>query len=174
MIVYLCRHASAGRRRADPRQDERRRLDERGEQQARHMGAALAALGVRLDVIVTSPLLRATQTAALLAAELGYPSAWERAAALRPEADYAAFHALLKRYGDCEAMLAVGHKPSLPACLSRLLGAPHAAVELKKGAVAKVRVESRKVRLEWLLTPSQAEALYAKPAAKSRPKTARK
>jgi phosphohistidine phosphatase len=174
MIVYLCRHASAGRRRADPGQDERRRLDERGQQQARQMGAALAALGVRLDAILTSPLRRATQTAALVAGELGYQSAWQREDALRPEADFAAFRAMLDRYAGCEAILAVGHKPSLPACLSRLLGAPRAAVDLKKGAVAKIEIEARQARLQWLLTPSLAERLYAKPTARSRPKTARK
>ena len=189
MILYLCRHASAGRRRADPLQDERRRLDVRGQQQARQMGAALVALGVRVDLILASPLRRATQTAALLAAELGYPGAWQREAALRPEADYAAFHALLGRYPGCEAILAVGHKPSLPACLSRLLGAPRTAVELKKGAVAKVEIEPRRVRLQWLLTPGQLERLadgrgpgraiparpaYAAPTVKSTPKTARK
>ncbi len=174
MIVYLCRHASAGRRRADPLQDERRRLDTRGQQQAQRMGAALAALGVQVEAILTSPLRRATQTATLLAGELGYPNAWQREDALRPEADYAAFRALLDRYAGCEAILAVGHKPSLPACLSRLLGAPRAVVEMKKGAVAKVEIEARRVRLEWLLTPGQVERLYARPTAKSSPKTARK
>ena len=174
MIVYLCRHASAGRRRADSLQDERRRLDARGQQQAQLMGAALAALGVHVDAVLTSPLRRATQTAALLAAELGYQGASQREDGLRPEADYAAFRALLDRYAGCEAVLAVGHKPSLPACLSRLLGAPRAAVDLKKGAVAKIEIEARRVRLEWLLTPGQVERLYARPTAKSRPKTARK
>ena len=174
MILYLCRHASAGRRRADPLQDERRRLDERGQRQARLMAAALAALDVRVDAILTSPLRRATQTAALLAGELGFANALQREDALRPEADYAAFRALLDRYAGCEAILAVGHKPSLPACLGRLLGAPRAAAEMKKGAAAKLTMEAGKVRLEWLLTPALVERLYARPTAKSRPKTARK
>ena len=174
MIVYLCRHASAGRRRSASRQDELRRLDERGEQQARQMGAALAALGVQVNALVSSPLKRATQTAALLAAELGYQGAWQMEAGLRPEADYAAFHALLERYAGCEAVLMVGHKPSLPACLSRLLGAHHAAVELKKGAVAKVEIDAHRTRLLWLLTAPVVQQLYSRSTAKSRPKTARK
>ena len=174
MIVYVCRHASAGPRRENARRDELRPLDARGQQQARHMGTALAMLGIGLNVILSSPLKRATQTAALIASELGYQGRWELEAALRPEADFSGFRAMLARYSGYEAVLVVGHKPSLPASLGRLLGAQRAVVELKKGAIAKIEVDGQRTRLVWLLTPSLVQQLQSRTIAKSKPKTARK
>ena len=71
MIVYFVRHASAGHHLANPVQDEKRPLDDEGIEQCTQVGRALAAMDVRVDAVISSPLKRATQTASLVANELG-------------------------------------------------------------------------------------------------------
>ena len=71
MILYFLRHASAGEHLANPKKDENRALDKEGIEQCGYIGRALAGLDVQVDVIVSSPLKRCTQTAALVGNELG-------------------------------------------------------------------------------------------------------
>ncbi len=86
MILYFLRHASAGEHFANPKKDEKRALDKEGIEQCGYVGRALAALDVQVDVIVSSPLKRATQTASLVGNELGYEGKLQIDAGLRPEA----------------------------------------------------------------------------------------
>ena len=64
------------------------------------MARVLSALKVQVDVIVSSPLKRALQTAQFVGTELGYDAKVEISPALRPEADYLAFQQLLEKYAD--------------------------------------------------------------------------
>jgi phosphohistidine phosphatase len=175
MDVYFLRHASAGQHMADPHKDEARPLDDKGEEQSRNMGAALAALGLEVDAVISSPLLRALQTAKLVARELGFREEIQSHDSLRPSADYAAFHRMLHQLKH-DAVIVAGHNPSLSEFLARSVGRGAAvpSIDLKKGAVAKVRLDTDGAALEWLLTPKLARALQSKPATKSRPKTSRK
>src|SRR5437763_84965 len=86
MIIYFVRHASAGQNIPNPKKDEKRPLDSDGIEQCGIVGRALAALDSQPDVIVSSPLKRATQTASLIGNELGYEGKLQLEAALRPEA----------------------------------------------------------------------------------------
>ncbi|MGH9530726.1 MAG: SixA phosphatase family protein, partial [Terriglobales bacterium] len=72
MIIYFLRHASAGERIANPKKDEKRALDKAGIEQCGYVGRALNALDVHVDVIISSPLKRAAQTASLVGNELSY------------------------------------------------------------------------------------------------------
>jgi phosphohistidine phosphatase len=65
MILYFLRHANAGERLATPKKDEKRALDKDGIEQCGYVGRALAAMDVQVDLIVSSPLKRSTQTAVL-------------------------------------------------------------------------------------------------------------
>src|SRR5438105_15097798 len=98
MIVYLLRHASAGQRKSSAAADEKRALDAEGIEQCRYVGRLLAALDIEIDVVVSSPLKRAMQTASLVANELGHEGRIESAAALRPEAAHDAFRRLLAEH----------------------------------------------------------------------------
>src|SRR5579871_6042564 len=69
MRVTLIRHAEAG---DDAPRDEDRSLTARGREDARRLGQALARRGVEFSLMVTSPLVRAVQTAEIVAAEIGY------------------------------------------------------------------------------------------------------
>jgi phosphohistidine phosphatase len=176
MNVYFLRHASAGSHKANLAADERRPLDPDGIQQCVVIGRALAALEVKVDVVISSPLKRATQTAELVAREIGYEDRIEFSDALRPEADYRAFEQLLQSQAKKDEIMVVGHNPTLSEFLSLLIsgGASHTAVELKKGAIAKVPVDGNSTPLQWCFTPKAVKAIQEVGSTKSRPKISRK
>ena len=72
MNLYLMRHANAGLPRENPRLDAKRSLIKEGKDQCMLMARLLGALKVQVDVIVSSPLKRATQTAQFVGTELAY------------------------------------------------------------------------------------------------------
>ena len=96
--------------------------------------------------------------------------------ALRPEADLAQFQAMLAKYRKYEAVMVIGHNPSLTEFLGKTISAGMSAahIEFKKGAVAKVETSGRIGMLHWLLTPKIARSLQASRKLSSRPKTSRK
>jgi phosphohistidine phosphatase len=177
MKIYFVRHANAGDPAANPAKDEKRPIDKLGIEQSHYVGRALAALDINPDVIISSPLLRAAQTAAVVANELGHEDKVITDAALRPEASYEMFLELLRRHGQRDAIVVVGHNPSMTDFLNRLLSDDGAlnAIELKKCAVAKVeRVGSRPAALKWCMPPKVVRAIQQASASSSRPKTVRK
>src|SRR5512142_224767 len=113
MVIFFLRHASAGKKRSNPKQDEKRPLDKDGIEQCREVGRALAALDVQVDAIFSSPLKRATQTAALVANELGYEGNLKFDTALRPEASYEQFRTFLQKNSKFDSIMVVGHNPNL-------------------------------------------------------------
>lgn len=178
MIIYFVRHASAGEHLSNPKKDEKRPLDSDGIQQCGAVGRALAALNVQPDVIISSPLKRATQTASLLGNEIGYEAKLQLEPALRPEAAFPEFRRMLEKYSRHEAIMVVGHNPSLTDFLAKIIAKAgcEAQVEFKKGAVARVESDRRAATLNWLFTPKLAREIQAAAisAAKSQPKTSRK
>ena len=175
MIVYFLRHASAGQSKNDPAKDDKRALDDEGIEQCGYMGRALAALNVRVDVMISSPLKRATQTASLVGNEMDHEGKLVMDRALLPGAAFQAFRDLLNRHAKQEAIMVVGHNPSMSEFLGKLIGdGAEAGVEMKKGAVAKVEVDRKMASLHWCLTPKVVRTLYESAAASSRPKTSRK
>ncbi len=161
---------------ANPKKDEKRALDEDGIDQCRLVGRALAALDVQVDVIITSPLKRATQTASLVGNEMGFEGKLAIDAALRPEATFADFRALLDRHKNSEAVMVVGHNPNLSQFLGKTISEAgcDAGVDLKKGAVARVEWGRNGGVLNWCVTPKLVRSLYATATESSRPKTSRK
>jgi len=177
MIVYFLRHASAGQSKANPAQDAKRPLDKQGIEQCGYVGRALASVDVQVDVIISSPLKRATQTASLVANEIGHDSKLIFSPALAGDAEFDGFRQLLEKHLKQDAVMVVGHNPSLSRFLSLMLSgnATDKAVDLKKGAVARVEWDSRKPAiLHWCLTPKLIRSIYDTAAKSSRPKTARK
>src|ERR1019366_9125617 len=134
MDIYFLRHANAGEPKLNPAKDEKRPIDKLGIEQSHDVGRALAALDVSPDVIISSPLRRATQTAALGATELGYEDKVIRDVALWAEARYEKVLELLRRHRRKDAIIVVGHNPSLTVFLNKILSGdgPLNAVELKK------------------------------------------
>jgi phosphohistidine phosphatase len=176
MIIYFLRHASAGERMSNPKKDEKRPLDKAGIEQCGHVGRALTAVDVQVDVILSSPLKRAAQTASLVGNEMGYEGKLQLTDALRPESSFTDFRKLLDKYAKYESVMVVGHNPNLSEFLGRAISENgcEAMVDLKKGAVARVEMERNSGVLQWCLTPKAVRQLYAAAAESSRPKTSRK
>lgn len=175
MILYLMRHANAGLRRENPTLDAKRGLVKEGKDQCMLMARVLSALKVQIDVIVSSPLKRSLQTAQFVGTELGYESKVEVSKALSPGSDFAAFQDMLAKYADREGVLLVGHNPNLYQFLGRLVtGSGGATIRLRKGSIARVRVDRRPPILQWLIDPRTANSIYASVLKSSRPKTSRK
>ena len=177
MIIYFLRHASAGKSKQNPRQDDKRPLDKDGVRQCASMGRALAALDTQVDVILSSPLKRAAQTAALVANEMGHEGKIAFTDVLGKDAEYEAFHDLVRKQLKRDAIMVVGHNPTLSEFISRIVsgGASDRAVDLKKGAVARVEYDGRKPgTLEWCLPPKTVETIQSAAIKSSRPKTSRK
>ena len=175
MVIYFLRHASAGQKQfSNQANDEKRPIDKVGEVQSHDVGRAMAYIGVTASVIVSSPLTRAVQTANIVAQELGHEEKIVLDDALRPEASFEQFKALLNRYKDKLSIMVVGHDPSMTEFVNRVLsgGGPLSAVEMKKGGVAKVEKELRRPAvLRWLMTPKVVQRTQRSAAKRSRPKT---
>ncbi len=177
MIIYFLRHAAAGQSKKDPAADEKRPLDKDGIDQCRYIGRTLAAMDIQVDAVISSPLKRASQTASLVANEMGYEGKLELHPALRPQAAYEDFRALVDDNAKRESIMVVGHNPNLSRFLSLLLsgGTTDTCVDLKKGAVAKVDAGGRRPAvLGWCVIPRMVRAIHQSAATSSRPKTSRK
>jgi phosphohistidine phosphatase len=175
MNLYLMRHANAGLSRGNPLLDDKRALIKEGKEQCMLMARVLAALKVQVDVVVSSPLKRALQTAQFVGTELGYEAQVEVSPALAPGAEYAEFQDMLAKYAGCEGVLAVGHNPNVFQFLGRLItGNGAAAVRMRKGSVARIDLDRHPPLLRWLVDPRSARAIYASVQKSSRPKTSRK
>jgi len=176
MFLYFLRHASAGQSLLTAKKDEKRGLDKDGIEQCGYIGRALAALGVQVEIIVSSPLKRAAQTASLVGNEMGHEGKLVMENALRPQASFSDFQKMLEKYARQDSMLLVGHNPNLREFLGRIISdsGGEAVVDLKKGAIAKVETRRNSGSLSWILTPRILRALHAAATESSRPKTSRK
>ncbi|HXE43957.1 MAG TPA: phosphoglycerate mutase family protein [Conexibacter sp.] len=126
-MIWLLRHAEAED--ANGRPDAERPLTERGRAQARNAGEALAALEVRLDACLSSPRVRARETAALACAPLGL------AVQIAQELDGGAFDPERVAAGFGTQVLLVGHNPDMAQAIVDATGA---RVRMKKGALAGI------------------------------------
>jgi phosphohistidine phosphatase len=124
-LIHLLRHGDAERTAAD---DNARRLTEKGQRQSVAAGRALAAMGAEIDACLTSPKLRAAETAQLACEALGVDP--EVALELRG----GPFDSLSLAAGRGNVLL-VGHEPDFSAEVARLTGAK---VKLPKGGLAIV------------------------------------
>src|SRR5690348_18502016 len=118
MNLYILRHASAGTRRKNPVVDVKRPLDKEGKQQCLLVGSYLSAPNVQFDRVVSSPLKRALQTAALVANATGYDSKLEASHALTPKAGGQKSQALvptLENYDNAPVLRPNPRIPNLPA-----------------------------------------------------------
>ena len=142
-VLWLLRHAEA----EDGTPDSERPLTERGVGQAETAGRALAALGAHIDACLTSPKLRAVQTAQLACEPLGIAPAVEPALSGEP------FDVgeLVAGLGD---VMLVGHDPSFSLTLHDLTGAQ---ARMRKGGLAGIA----KGELVVLLRPAELAAIAA-------------
>lgn len=136
--LWLLRHADAEPHGARP--DAQRRLTSRGERQALTVGRALSRIGVSFHAILSSPKVRAQQTAQLAVSELTADQHGLLQTHPPLAGDFRSRQALeaVSELGPGAHLLLVGHEPDLSGVLCELTGA---RAEVKKGGLAMVRFE---------------------------------
>jgi phosphohistidine phosphatase len=154
--LYLIRHAIAEARGEGWPDDTKRPLSEDGIDRMKKEARGLARLNVGVDVILSSPLVRAKQTAEIVAAALDSRPAIVNIDSLAPGASYAAFVADLEKHARKHSIALVGHEPGIGELAARLIGARH-PIEFKKGAVCRIDLDEMPPtgpgNLRWMLTP---------------------
>ena len=160
--LYLIRHGLAEERGDAWPDDGKRPLTEDGMESMRKEARGLARLGVVLDVVLSSPLVRARQTAELVAGGLEPRPPIINVESLTPDGSYAAVVADLEKHARKRRIALVGHEPAIGELAARLIGSRH-SFEFKKGAVCRIDVEaippSGPGNLRWLLTPKVLKAV---------------
>jgi phosphohistidine phosphatase len=159
MFLYLVRHAIAGQ--PDPAQwpdDRERPLSPEGEKKFRKAARGLQSLVPSVDVVLSSPLVRAWQTAEILEKKAGWPAP-QRLDALEPGVAPADVVNVLLPHASAQAVVLVGHEPSLHELASYLITGDPATVRmtLRKGGVVCLLCENAPragaAQLEWLVSP---------------------
>jgi|ERR1700731_216466 phosphohistidine phosphatase len=178
MNLFVLRHASAGTRRANPVIDVKRPLDKEGKHHCLQLAHVLNALNVQFDLVISSPLKRSLQTAALVGTETGYEAPILQSNGLAPSATFKDFQHLLHDHADRENVLVVGHNPNLSTFLGALLmpaGSPTVpSIRLRKGSLARVTLGRGPAVLQGMLDPRVVRALYATSTKSSRRKISKK
>jgi phosphohistidine phosphatase len=162
MTLYVLRHGIAVERgTAGFTQDSDRPLTAEGKQKLKRIARAIRVMELEFDVILTSPYLRARQTAELVAGALRMTRKVQVCTPLVAEAEAEEVVEHLKTLQPPpESALLVGHEPQLSQLISLLLGgAPGLMIALKKGGLCKLTVPAWNAGptaiLDWLLTPRQ-------------------
>lgn len=160
--LYLIRHAIAAVRGDDWPDDTKRPLTEEGIKRMRSAARGLARLDVSIDLVLTSPLVRARQTAEIVVAALDPRPPIVTIESLVPGGGYAALIADLEKHAKKARVALVGHEPGLGEIAARLIGSRH-AIEFKKGAICRVDVDEMPPAgpgdLRWFLTPRVLRAI---------------
>jgi len=156
MDLFVLRHGEAGNRQKLMMIDTKRALTAAGRNEIEEVANGLTRLKVKPDRIVTSPLVRARETAEIVA-KVQKSDSLEEWNELKPEGNRQQFYARLSKLKSDLSVMVVGHEPYLSTMLCEVIGAPGGRLLLKKGGVARVRVDalSPKVagELRWLLSP---------------------
>lgn len=162
MNLYLLRHGIAVDRDTPGFADDSRRpLMVKGEERIQTVAQAMHVLELSFDCIISSPFLRASQTAEIVAKVFESEKLVEFSEHLTPEGDPKALIRHLNQLKPArENILLVGHEPHLSQLIALLIaGNPTAGITLKKGGLAKLEMEQLRhgqcATLEWLLTPKQ-------------------
>ncbi len=159
-VIYLVRHAIAGPA-TDGMSDADRALTADGHRKMQRAAAGLKYLDVKPDVVLSSPLRRAQETAAIVASELMSESSVEIYPPLAPGHRIEDVYKGLRPYRSAREVVLVGHEPDMGGLASHLLTGTDTLVTVpfKKGAVAAIQVESVPPRsagvLLWFMTPKQ-------------------
>ena len=154
MRIYVLRHGIAEERRPG-RPDAARKLTPEGKQKLSRVLERARQAVPPPGLILSSPLVRAVETAAIAAEVLGYRGDIVETDALLPASTPQQLWQEIQRRKDAESLLLSGHEPHLSASIAFLLGAPGILIDLKKGALVHLQVEpggNPRAVLQWMLT----------------------
>lgn len=156
MQIYLLRHGIAEDISSTGR-DADRRLTAEGKKKLAAVLKNAAAAGVKPSLILTSPLVRAKQTAEIAAKALGCREEILTTSVLEPGADPEQAWGEIRLHRDAAQLLLAGHEPLFSRLGAYLLNAPTLEIDFKKGALLRIDCDSLGPRprgvLKWLLAP---------------------
>jgi phosphohistidine phosphatase len=164
MDVYFLRHGEAGKRVPMAAKDLERALTAAGKEEVEEVGEAMRELDFTFDIVASSPLRRAKDTASIVNRALKRKEAVEEWPELSPEGSRADFYRRMSKLKPGSAVLCVGHEPYLTTAIGEIAGRGGGGsggikIVLKKGGLAKMTVMGFSPRitgeLRWLLTPKQ-------------------
>jgi len=154
--LYLIRHGVAAERGPEYPDDSKRPLTSKGIAGVRREAKGLNALGITIDLIVTSPLTRTRQTAQIIAETLSNKPAVVQSDALAPAGTPAAVMQEIARHAKKGRLALVGHDPNISELAGRLIGA-RSPVEFKKGAMCRIDFDVLPPKalgqLRWFMPP---------------------
>ena len=162
--LYFVRHGLAEERGDAWPDDAKRPLTDEGMSRMRKAARGLARLGVAIDVVLSSPLVRARQTAEIVAAGLDPRPSLVNVDSLAPDGNFTAVVTDLEKHARKMRIALVGHEPTLGEMAAKLIGSRH-PIEFKKGAVCRIdlkdlsTVGAGAANLRWMLTPKILRAL---------------
>jgi phosphohistidine phosphatase len=158
MQLYIVRHGIAIDR-EDPNSppEADRYLTEEGIAKTKQVAKSVAALGISADLLVSSPYVRAMQTAEIFAGALDYAKQKiSKSETLLPGAEPGAFFRELAKQKEASTVFCFGHAPHVDELAAMAVGLKHPITEMKKAGVALVelkRVSPPSGQLVWLATP---------------------
>ena len=159
MDLFILRHGKAGKSSGVP-DDAARVLTRKGDKELKRIAQWMKAQEFSFDIIATSPLQRALETATVIASVLGQEdklTSWDE---LAPGGDPDTVCYKAAQEENDARVLVIGHEPGLSRLISRIIsGNPDSSIIIAKGGLAKIRNYSFTARpsgeLQWLLTPKQ-------------------
>ena len=155
MDVYFMRHGQAASSDEWTGDDRSRPLVAHGENVVTRVARRLAEVGVRPDIVITSPYLRALQTATIAVQTMGVGSSPRQDERLVPGFDLAAFREMLEEVSGARSLMLVGHESDFSVVIGQVIGGGR--VVMKKAGVALVEIPDPSKpsgRLVWLLAPA--------------------
>jgi phosphohistidine phosphatase len=161
--LYLLRHAIAAAK-DDPafESDNERPLTKKGIKKFRKAARGIERLGISFDAILSSPLVRARQTADIVAEILGEESVVDEIPALAPDSSPEQLLSELSTVEGKENVMLVGHEPFLGNLAGFLLTRKNDSdvrIPLKKGGICRIEIDAvpptQAGTMHWLLTPKQ-------------------
>jgi len=154
MKLYLVRHAAAIERTATI-SEEKRYLTPEGRIFFRKTARTMLEKGIEPDLIITSPLLRAVQTADILAETLAFGGPLVVRDELQPGFAMPALLKLLKEFPMVNELVLVGHEPDLSGITAALLALPF-GLSFRKGTAVKLKIDTAELpapaTFKWLAT----------------------
>lgn len=163
MHIYLLRHAIAVPRGAGEYPNDDRPLTDDGVKKMFVAARGLARIVGKVDTILTSPLVRARDTAKIAAQAMSLEERIQVCDALLPTAPQSHIMEYLASLRGVSRVMLVGHEPALGFLASAFMWTDESTVEFKKGGACRIHVASippeRPGKLLWLLTPRQLRAL---------------
>lgn len=164
MNLYVMRHAEALPVGGIVNRDSERPLSPRGEEDAALMGRVLSLLDGSVDIVVTSPLVRAVQTGEIVGNEISDHPIFHVSSHLAPGFNHRALFEELLSISAGSHVVAIGHQPDMSNFVSFLVTGDHgASIRMATGSIVKLVVDRGRmhVGLDWVLSPDVVRALYS-------------